>query len=90
VIEAEMIAASGYIAYQNVYRPTPEQKRALLLARLADKETRMDRRMARRREQITKRNWMMVGTCVFWLTAPVVAIAFVSAVWRFCAWVVAT
>jgi hypothetical protein len=86
-----MAAAYSAIAMRDYYKSmTEEQKRSQLLARLADKETRMDRRMARRREQITKRNWMMVGTCVFWLTVPVVAIAFVSAVWRFCAWVVAT
>jgi hypothetical protein len=85
---AALSALYGYSAYNAA--GSPAQQRAALLHRLQDKETRMERRMARRREQIWKRNWMIMGLCFFWLTVPFLTLASIAAVWRFCAWVIAT
>jgi hypothetical protein len=84
MMEGVLSALYGYEAY------TTAQKRAALLRRLQDKETRMERRLARRREQIWRRNWMIMGLCFFWLTVPFLTLSSIAAVWRFCAWVIAT
>jgi hypothetical protein len=76
-----------------VAKLSPEEQEAYYARkkreRLRDKDSRMDRRLKRHREQIWKRNWMFVGLTAFWLTVPVAAVAGVSALWRFCAWVIA-
>lgn len=62
--------------------------RNMFLRKLGPKGQRMNDRMQRRRDQIHKRNWTIVGIVVFWCCAPPVAIAVIALVWRVCAYLV--